>query len=444
MNKHFRRKALFLLIIPIFILSACDEPGDVGMELLPSGDLISVGNRIQKDNIRAYTFIDDSVRTDEPSRSLLGSFRDPVFGTTTIDLAFQLRLASFPDFIPGVVADSIKFFFYYYTVYGDTSTVQKLKFYELTEYIDPDAKFYDDHDLSQYASSVPLAEFNFKPRVALDSVYKDTLYQLAAVTLDNSLAQKLISADSLDMVNNDAFLNYFKGLYIRPEVVSQGGAIVTLDMIPTSSFSGSALVLYYTNPGDTVSKTNAYFITDFSSRVSSFKHDYSQTAFYQNLNKETTLDSLIYIQSTGGLQSKIYIPGLENWRDSTKIAINKAELVFHVDTTASDFRKYPLPTQLLLTYINKDGVETLPRDHAFYPLYYGGFLRPDYTYRFNITQHLQGIITKETGKDTYINDNNGFYLTPYYKNEEMRRAVLKGSTSNKGITFTVTYSKLMQ
>jgi hypothetical protein len=432
-----------LLIIPILILSACDEPGDVGMELLPSGDLISVGNRIQKD-IRAYTFIDDSVRTDEPNRSLLGSFKDPVFGTTTIDLAFQLRLASYPNFKPGAVADSIKFFFYYYTVYGDTSTVQKLKFYELTEYIDPDARFYDDHDLSQYASSVPLAEFDFKPRVTLDSVYKDTLYQLAVVTLDQSLAQKLISADSLDMINNEAFLNYFKGLYIRPEIVDQGGAIVTLDMIPTSNFSGSALVLYYSNPDDTVSSTNAYFITNFSSRVHSFKHDYSQTAFYQNLNMETTLDSLIYIQSTGGLQSKIYIPGLENWRDSSNIAIHKAELVFHADTTASNFRKYPLPSQLLLTYINKNGLETLPQDHAFYPLYYGGYLRADYTYRFNITQHLQSILTKEKDKETYINDNNGFYLTPYNKNDEMRRAVLKGSTSKQGITFTITYSKLMQ
>lgn len=445
MNKNYRWKAMLFIISSILLIHSCTDPGEVGLELLPSGDLISVGNKIERDGIRAYTFIDDSVRTDESSLSLLGSFKDPVFGTSTIDLAFQLRLASFPGFKPGATADSIKFFFYYSTVYGDTTTVQKLRFYELTEYLDPDARFYDNHDLSQYASSFPLAEFDFKPKVALDTIYKrDTVYQLVAVDLDMSLAQKLISADSLDMINNEAFLKYFKGLYIRPETVQQGGAIVSLDMIPTSTFLGAALALYYTNPGDTVSKMHAYYVTDFSSRINSFRHDYTKTVFYQNLNRETTLDSLLYIQSTGGLQSKIHIPGLESWRDSSKIAINKAELVFHVDTTASEFRKYPLPNQLLLTYINKNGVETLPRDHAFYPLYYGGYLQSDYTYRFNITQHLQSILTKEKDKETYVNDNNGFYLTPYNKNDQLRRVVLKGNGSKKGITFTVTYSKLMQ
>lgn len=437
-----RWKALLFITLSVFIFSACNDPGDVGMELLPSSDLVRIGSKVDKELIRAYTFTDDSVRSDEASTSLLGSFNDPVFGNTTIDLAVQLRLSSFPNFGSNPVADSIKFFFYYYTVYGDTSTVQKLRFYELELPIDPDANFYGTYDLAQHALSVPLAEYSFKPKVQLDTVYKDTVYQLVGVKLDNSLAQKLISGDSLDMVNNESFLNYFKGLYIQPEKVSQGGAIVSLDMIPTSTFQGSALVLYYHNDTDTLSR--AYYITSFSARVNSFKHDYSQTAFYQNLNKETTVDSLIYVQSTGGLKSKIVIPGLENWRDSSNIAINKAELVFHVDTTASDFRKYPLPTQLLLTYANDNGVELLPRDYSFYAPYYGGFLQSDYTYRFNITQHLQTILTKEPGKETYINNNNGFYLTPYYKNNEMRRAVIKGSTSAQGVRFVVTYSKLLQ
>jgi hypothetical protein len=436
-----RWKALLFITLSVFIFGACNDPGDVGMELLPTSDLVRVGSKVDKELIRAYTFIDDSVRSDEASTSLLGSFHDPVFGNTTIDLAVQLRLTSFPNFGSNPVADSIKFFFYYYTVYGDTSTVQKLRFYELTEPIDPDVNYYGTYDLARHASSLPLAEYSFKPKVQLDTVFKDTVYQLVGVKLDKSLAQKLISADSLDMVNNESFLRYFKGLYIQPEKVSQGGAIVSLDMIPTSTFQGSALVLYYHNkvPNPTKADTTsrAYFITSFSARVNSFKHDYTQTAFYQNLNKETAVDSLIYVQSTGGLKSKIIIPGLENWRDSTNIAINKAELIFQVDTTASDFRKYPLPTQLLLTYANNNGVELLPRDYFFYGPYYGGYLQSDFTYRFNITQHLQTII-----KGT--NNNNGFYLTPYYKNNEMRRAVIKGSTSAQGIRFVVTYSKLLQ
>lgn len=437
----FRCKVLFFSIVSVFVFNACNDPGDVGMELLPTSDLVRVSNKIYKELNRAYTFIDDSVRSDEATTSLLGSFHDPVFGKTTIDLAVQLRLTSFPNFGPNAVADSVKFFFYYSTIYGDTTTVQKLKFYELTSSIDPDENYYGNIDLSQYASSIPLAEYNFKPKVQLDTIRKDTVYQLVGVKLDHSLAQKLISADSLDMINNEAFLNYFKGLYIRPEPVNQGGAIVSLDMIPTSNFQGSALVLYYHNqvPNPTKDDTlsRAYYITSFSARVNSFKHDYSQTAFYQNLNKEITVDSLIYIQSTGGLKSKIIIPGLESWRDSTNIAINKAEVIFQVDTTLSEYRKYPLPNQLLFTYVNNDGLERLPRDYSFYAPYYGGYLQSDFTYRFNITQHLQSII-----KGT--NNNNGFYLTPYYKNNELRRAVIKGSSSAQGIRVVVTYSKLLQ
>jgi len=71
------------------------------------------------------------------------------------------------------------------------------------------------------------------------------------------------------------------------------------------------------------------------------------------------------------------------------------------------------------------------------PLYYGGYLFADKTYRFNITQHLQSIIDGDTG-------NNGFYLTPSNKNSEMRRVVLKGSGSAMGIRMVITYSKFNQ
>ncbi len=433
-TRNIWKTAIYIFATSLFITS-CNEPGDVGMELLPSSDLVTVGNVVIKDEIKAFTFIDDSVSTDEAAYSLLGSMNDPVFGKTAIDLALQLRLSSFPDFGTNPVVDSIKFYFYYNSVYGDTATTQRLKFYELTSGIDPDARYYDQVELSQMASTTPLAEFNFKPKVALDSLYKDTLYQLVEVHLDHSLAHKLINADSLDMINNEAFLEYFKGIYIQSEQVDAGGAIVSLDLLPSSSFEGSGMVLYYRN--DTVKKSKSYFVSSFSARVNSFKHDYSQTAFYQNINQESVTDTLIYVQSTGGLQSKIFIPGLESWKDSSNIAVNKAELIFQVDTTASEFRKYPLPSQMLLTYISKSGLETLPRDHSFYQPYYGGYLYNDFTYRFNITQHFQSIIDGE-------NDNNGFYLTPYFKNNQMRRAVLKGSNSAQGIKFVITYSKLLQ
>ena len=152
MKRLIRWKALLFMLLSVSVFNACNEPGDIGMELLPTSDLVMVGNKIDKEFIRAYTFTDDSVRSDEANTTLLGSFNDPVFGRTTIDFAMQLRLASFPNFGVNPVADSIIFYFYYTGIYGDTSSVQKLRFYELVEPIDQDAAYYGTDDLSQYAS----------------------------------------------------------------------------------------------------------------------------------------------------------------------------------------------------------------------------------------------------------------------------------------------------
>lgn len=420
----------------IFLFSvSCNNRGDIGMELLPATDLINVTNVTEKNSIRAYTFSDDSLRTDESSASLLGYFNDPVFGSTGIDLALQFRLRSFPDFGTNPVADSIFLYFYYRTVYGDTSSVQNLRVYELQDAINPAIKYYDAVDLSQYASTFNLADFDFQPRVKLDSVHQDTTYQLVGIKLDNSLAQKLLLADSLDMVSNEAFLQYFRGLFIKSVGAAGTGAIVSLNLLGSSSISPAAVVLYYHNSKDT--SNMAYYVSENSARINSFNHDYSQTPFYSTLNKEHTVDTLLYIQSTGGLQSKLYLPFLDSWKDSARISVNKAELIFTVDTLASEHKKYPLPDQLFLTYIDDKGKEYLPRDYSFLPLYYGGYLFADKTYRFNITQHLQSIIDGDTR-------NNGFYLTPSNKNSEMRRVVLKGSGSAMGIRMVITYSKFNQ
>lgn len=430
----------------------CTKTNELGMELLPSSDLIQVKNTEIKDDIAAYTFSEDSVRTDERSKSLLGSFNDPKFGNTTIDFATQFRLNSYPHYGTNPVADSVKLYLYYRTVYGDTVTPQRLRAYELESPLDVDAKYYENVDLKSMASSQLLGEVQFTPQITQDSATSDTLYQLIVMNLDISLGEKLVNADSLQMINNDVFLNFFKGLYIETEkIMGEEGSILSLDAASNSSFQGSALLVYYNNDENMAADTPdtlsmPYIITQYSARVNHIEHDYSGTAFAGNLNSETNPDSLIYIQSTGGLQSKITIDNLTNWRDSIHVgqnndtipyAINKAELVFQVDTLASNVEKYPAPSQLLFIAVNDDGTQYLPVDYVFSPSFYGGYLnKNDYTYRFNITQHIQQII------DGVVN-NNGFYLTTAKKASEANRVILKGSTSNPGIKLIITYSKTM-
>jgi len=440
--KKYNNQFLIGIVTLIFALSACKKQSDFGLEILPKQDLITIKNIVIKDDVSSFTFREDSIRTDEAKNSLLGSFYDPVFGITNIDFATQFRLQSFPGYGESPQADSIKLYLYYRLIYGDTVTAQKFRVYELEDPLDVDAE-YDQHvNLKSMASDHLLGEIEYIPKVKQDSVKKDTFYQLITIPLDISLAEKLINADSLDMTNNDAFLEFFKGLYIETEqLTTEGGTILSLEAASSDAFQGSALALYYNNQkvrdlatnGDT-SIVMPFVISKFSARVNRIEHDYSNTIFGDDINTHTTEDTLIYIQATGGLKSKILIENLESWKDSVNIAINKAELIFEIDTIASDIHNFAPPNQLLFTVIDSTGAEYLPIDYVFSPTFYGGYLWKDYTYRFNITQHLQEIIKGSIG-------NFGFFLTPAYKNNQANRVVIKGSNSKPGIKLIITYSK---
>lgn len=447
-NKYI---AVLLTGFIIFIFYSCNEPNDLGMDLLPTNDLVQIRSLVEKESISSYTFKEDSIRTDRASRSLFGVFDDPVFGNTTISFASQFRLQFQPEFGTNPVADSVKLYLYYSFLYGDTTTVQRIKVYELNEslIIDTtsasggsyDYPYYQDVDLKSISSPILLGELEFIPEVERDSVKGDTLIQLLQIPLDISLGEKLINVDPSITKSNDVFLEFFKGLYFEAEKDDpDGGTILTLEAASEESFQGSALLVYYNNDENkeaekTDTLYNAYVISNLSARVNSITHDYSGTPFEFNLDNDTGPgDSLIYVQTTGGLKSKIFIDKLSLWKDSVNTAINRALLIFQVDTIVSDIKHYPPPSRLLFTYI-KDGKEYLPADYAFFG---GGVLNTkNYTYSFNITQHLQKIINGEI-------DNLGFYLTTAFKNSEAKRVVLKGGSSKAGIRLVITYSKYLQ
>lgn len=447
MKNNYINQLTILVVFAFFALTGCEDQSNIGIEVLPGGDLISIRNSTQ--NTRSYTFSEDSIKTSQPSKSLLGSFTDSIFGNTTIGFAAQYRLNEFPDFSKNAQVDSIKLYLYYRIIYGDTLTKQKVRVYELETPLDYDTKYTQDVDLKSMAYDNLLGEYEFTARVRLDSLGDTAFYQSLIIPLDISLGEKLINADSLKMVNADVFLDYFKGLYVETEKsTTPGGAILSLEAVRSGSFDGSALALFYHNDslkskvsGDSV-LIMPYTISNFSARVNNIQHDYSQTSFYDKLNTETVEDSLIYVQATGGLKSRILIDNLSSWKDSMTIvgtdtfpyAINKAELVFQIDTVASQVHKYQPPLQMLFTVVAENGGEYLPKDYVFNPTYYGGGLLSDYTYRFTITQHLQEIIDGNAA-------NNGFFLTPARKNDQANRVVLKGSTSKTGIKLIVTYSK---
>lgn len=420
-----------------------NDINDLGKDLLPVGDLIRVGEVTEKANIRAYTLTDEKQRTDEPTHNLLGTFNDPIFGKTTADFACQLRIGAYPKTIKTDIIDSMIFYINYKEFYGDTITPQKIKIYELASDLSVTNKYYQDVDLKALAKTEVLAEYTHIPKLKLDSLSnkygstkaspKDTVIQQLAIKMGPSLIQKLVTADSLTLSSNEAFLQHLKGLYVEVSDLNQGGTIMKTFPL--------GMKLYSHNAKDTL--VTYFSVTSNSAVVSRFSHDYSQTPFFANLDQTETMDSLIYLQTTGGLRTKIMIPNLGSWSDSTNYAINKAELIFQVDTTVTDVKLYPPPSQLVFSAIGYDEeekkeTEYLPSDVAFSSAYYGGtYNSKDKTYRFNIAKHMQEVVDKKKGKE-----NLGFYLSTAFRSATFSRTVLKGATSKTGIRLEITYSKL--
>jgi len=429
----------------VMIFWGCtNDINDLGKNLLLPGDLVHVRNYSEK-NIKAYTVSDGNQRTDEPGYNLLGTFNDPLFGKSTVDFACQFRLSAYPDSLKAIskkpVIDSLVLVLLYKDVYGDTLTPQQLKVYELGSDLDIDLKYFQDTNLKSMSKAELVGAKNYIPKFKLDSLSttygstkkapKDTTIQEIRIKLDQKLITKLMSADSLTWSDNDKFIKYFKGLYVEAGDLNQGGAVMKIGALASGS---NMAIHYHTNKTDSL--TYIYNINSSCARVSHFVHDYSKTAFAANLDKTNVQDSIIYLQTTGGLRSKILIPNLGTWRDSTNFAINRAELVFQVDSTITDLTKLVPAEQLVLTAIDKDGKEYFPSDLAFSSLYYGGtYNSKDKTYRFNIAKHMQEVIEKKK-------ENYGFYLSTAFRSATFRRIVLKGATSKTGIKLEIAYSKI--
>lgn len=457
----FKFVAVFALLV-ITLWGCNDEMNKTGYDLLLPGDLVSARKvSVDKASIKAYTVTDTQVKTNNPQLSLLGTFNDPIFGKTTTDFAYQFRLADFHD-LTNATADSLILTLIYKDTYGATGTPQSLKIYELNTDLDPLATYYQDINLKSLSNNEVLAEKMYVPKFKLDSLTskygstklnpKDTVLQEIRFRLNASMVQKLMAFKAPAVIPgqdnnvNDVFLKYFKGLYIEAGDMNQGGSIMKIFPSytdPKLFVHNTEMKLYY-HSNDTTRDSIIYHVSSNSARVSRFIHNYSSTNFATNLDKMDQQDSLIYLQTTGGLSDKIYIPSLNNWKDSANCAINKAELIFPVDKSKIDTLIYPVPQKIILSLINSTGgifsdeskrILIFPSDLALSETYYGGtYNKTAGTYSFNLAKHLQEIIK---GKGEF--KNYGFYLSTDDKNAIFRRVVLKGSSS---IRFEITYSKI--
>ena len=328
----------------------------------------------------------------------------------------QLRINSFPKWDEESIADSLVLHLFYKDFGGDTITKHKINVYELQELIDIDLDYYSNEDYSMKNGDwVGSKEFIFK--TYLDTSGNVITTPDVEIRLSESLLNKFFNADSTIYSNAVNFQNFFYGLNIETEQTAAEGnyaKILTkyVDSEGNTSYPCYMSLHYHNLKEDTTStstetkydtiRSTYYFdINQFAARINNFRHEYSNTVFDPDFKDEGEEGGykgpLLYVQSTGGTRVRFSIPSIDNIIEYEKLVFNdsinrlnavltKVELVFSVDTIASDYQNYPLPSLLMLSYIDENDNVNLESDYVI-----SENLKSNYEYRFNITNHYESV-----------------------------------------------------
>lgn len=437
-----RLQNLAALLAIIFLGFACDyDPDEIGIGIQPDSDKLNVYDTTLP--VTAYSVFVDSVRTDETSRTMIGSYYDPVFGTSTSSLAIQLKLSSSSVSLgDSPVLDSMVMVLDYTTLslsnnetlaaYGDTNTPQTFRIFEIDETLIADTtSYYSNYEVALKAGEI--ASLTFEPRPT-DSIMIDTTKFEAQLKMkmNDSFVQKFRDADSTDFASLDGFLNFFKGIYIQPDEVTNGGAIMFFNL--GSVFSG--MTLYYRNAEED-SLEYVFPITSTSARFMHFMHNYdvADPQFLSQLNGDTALgQDKFYVQSMAGVAAIIEIPDLRGLNNLGEIALNEAKLFIENNDMNSVFLP---PEELAMLHYDYDGTKSVIYDQLEGTEYFGGVYDYDKgRTEFRLTQQLQIILSTDTIPPRFYLGVSGASILP-------NRMVCNGFNQNPGgLKLKIIYSQL--
>ncbi len=424
--------AAFGIFLISLLLGSCKESDTLGRNLIPNSDK-SQFKSSSKFNLLTFAFREDSVKSDEVSINLLGSYVDPVFGKSSSSFITQFVSSSNQlDFGPNPIADSMVLSLTYSGYYGKIDKLnglQKVKIYKLSNIIYKDSAYYSTTNPERFATENDLlTQQTFLPDP--NGKYQSGT-PIQKFHLPQSLGQSILAQQNA--INSYGLASVFGGLFLKTANDFQtigNGAILSFNLI--NADKPSKITLYFHNDTSTVVQKYDMLITSDCARINFFKHERNGAPELNNQFADTTLGkNNIYVQAMAGVSSKLWFTGLEAWQDSLPVIITKAELVLPVETSL--IGQYAVPSRLLLVEKSTNGDYTSIADFGLSENYYNGFFNAaDNTYRFNLAVYLQDMLNKSRA-------NKGLYLVPAASAIGANRVILKGSDK---IKLNVTYTKI--
>ncbi len=386
--------------------------------------------------IRTTLEREDSVKTDELSLNLLGAYNDPLLGNMRAGFYTQLRPSvSNINLGDGFSPDSLVLVFPYRGFYGDITKLnglQKFFVYRVTQDFAQSSTFYSNDSLT--IEPTPIGQTGFIVPLLSDSANvtgKKEAPQLR-IRLNIDIAQQIHDNPSA-LVDGDAFVQFFKGIYIRSETQnSQAGIGAILDFTLTS---GARMDLYYKNSANDSLRTS-FIVNESCSRFTRFNHQYSEHV--SNLISTPALANVrCYTQTMAGLRTRIDLPDLKSWQAGRNILVNEARIF--VPVAIDDLGKYLPNPQLNLITKGEDGeLQTTP-DLIIGDTWAGGtYDAVNKHYVFNVSRYIQGILNNLLVDRGLFIQSTGTGVSSY------RVPLNGGQSENRPVRFELLYQVLPQ
>ena len=413
------KKLFFLLfVLATLLISACKKKDTlVGKGVLNPDDYLN-GITTDTFEIETFTIAEDSIITSNPPNTVLGSYKDPKFGSFNASFYTQFRLGSLnPDFgdPSQIVMDSFVLALKYVGYYGDLSA-QTFEIYELDEDLSIDSNYYSFTTKNVKSSNlVRIGMGTITPKPNQTSIVGgDSLDAQLRIQLDTNFAKNLVleANNGTAFLTNEAFMTFFKGFYVKTNNPSQ------------ASGQGAA---FYFNLNDAASKLTMYFKLAGINKTFDFLIN-SSCADFTHLeinNSGTSISAILQNQSLG--VNEFYAQAFKH-RAVVKIKHIKslpANTIIHKASLT-------LPIQFQTGYRFVPGVSIsvaakLKSTDQYYTSLgtFGGFEEYEKHFRIDVRDYIQAVLNGGI-------DNTGLVISPRYFINSAERIIFNGkNTSNK-------------
>ncbi|NLJ06839.1 MAG: DUF4270 domain-containing protein [Sphingobacteriales bacterium] len=421
-------KSLSLVAFVLLFVSSCDDPDNFSFKTERNVNRYTI-ETIDTLPVLLRTVREDSLRSDEFSLDLIGSYRDPVVGSITASVFTELRLPKkLITYGTNRVLDSLVLYLKYAgssNYFGWLEDDITLNVYELDQRIYLDSAYYSTTKIKY--NPVKLGTWKGCPR--------PNARKTIAIKLDPSLGNRILNASNEQLGDDIKFKEVLKGLAIIPEKTTATGSIISFKLQNDSS----GLVLYFHNSDDTLSST--FQINDKCARVSHFEHDFTATPIAEQLQNASTYYSQVFLKPLSGVKAQIDLPSLAGLVKDGPIAVHRAEIIFHPAKTPP-YSDFTIPSMILLLS------DSANKNYSMvdrYETYYGGKLDNNTgSYSFVVTRYVQDLVNQYLKDSLFVSKYRLNLIIPS-DNPILAVPLILSNLNNQGkamTSFKIYYSRL--